>query len=66
MDVLSSNREESEAATELMPADDPTGIGAVGARIGPDALGVQGARIGRNIHNFDEACVLFFCDFRLE
>ncbi|KAK1231000.1 hypothetical protein PQX77_005887 [Marasmius sp. AFHP31] len=48
-------REESEAATELMPSDDPTGIGAVGARIGPDALGVQGARIGRNIHNFDEA-----------
>ncbi|KAL0581296.1 hypothetical protein V5O48_000779 [Marasmius crinis-equi] len=48
-------REESESATELMAAEDPTGLSAGSVRIGPDALGVQGARISRNIHNFDEA-----------
>ncbi|KAG7095065.1 hypothetical protein E1B28_005855 [Marasmius oreades] len=48
-------REESESASELLPADDPSGIATVGGRIGPDALSVQGTRIIRDIHNFDEA-----------
>ncbi|KAK7457102.1 hypothetical protein VKT23_010404 [Stygiomarasmius scandens] len=47
-------REESEAATEL-DANDPAGSSAVGARIGPDVLGVQGHQIGRHIRNFDDA-----------
>ncbi|KAK7062655.1 hypothetical protein VNI00_000143 [Paramarasmius palmivorus] len=48
-------REESESASELMPADDVSSVPAAGIRLGPDALSVQGNRISRNIHNFDEA-----------
>jgi hypothetical protein len=34
-----------------------SGLNTVGARVGQDALGVQGNQIRRYIHSFDDACV---------
>lgn len=58
----STYREESEAASELVaahPESDSThpasSPGALGGRVGPDALNVQGTQISRNIRSFDDA-----------
>ncbi|KAJ3758704.1 Metallo-dependent phosphatase-like protein [Lentinula raphanica] len=48
-------REESEAASELVATEDLSGQATPGLRIGPDALGVQGTQISRNIRSFDDA-----------
>ncbi|TFK34693.1 Metallo-dependent phosphatase-like protein [Crucibulum laeve] len=48
-------REEAESATELVPTDDMGVSSSVGARIGQDALGVSGNRIGRSIRSFADA-----------
>jgi serine/threonine-protein phosphatase 2B catalytic subunit len=47
-------REEAENATELTAGLDTESPG-VGMRLGPDALGVQGNQVRRNIHSFDDA-----------
>jgi len=58
--MLGCYREESENASELMMStEEPSPMAAVGARVGPDALGVQGNQIRRNIHSFDDAYVVF-------
>jgi hypothetical protein len=48
-------REESENASEFA-SDRQTSQGP-GFGLGPDALGVQGIQLKRNIHSFDDACV---------
>ncbi|KAF4566089.1 hypothetical protein EYR40_002095 [Pleurotus pulmonarius] len=48
-------REESENASELVPTGAPSGSASVAARNGPDALGVQGYQIRRQIHSFADA-----------
>lgn len=40
-----------------MVAEDPSGSASMGARLGHDALSVQGDQIGRNISSFAEAYV---------
>ena len=55
-------REEAEGASELAHAHHPQHLpapgpaGPLGARLGPDALGVHG---NQWIRSFDEACVHF-------
>ncbi|KAJ8488250.1 hypothetical protein ONZ45_g14019 [Pleurotus djamor] len=48
-------REEAENASELSPAGEPSGMAAVSARLGQDALGATGLQIRRQIHSFDDA-----------
>ncbi|KAI0056353.1 Metallo-dependent phosphatase [Artomyces pyxidatus] len=49
-------REEAENATELTTGgEEMVGTPSIGARVGPDALGVQGNQIRRYIHSFDDA-----------
>jgi serine/threonine-protein phosphatase 2B catalytic subunit len=48
-------REEAENATELTMEQDMSGMANVAARLGPDALGVQGNQIRRHIRSFDDA-----------
>jgi hypothetical protein len=52
------NREEAESATELT-ALDPAGAPGGAVRLGPDALGVQGNTVRRNIRSFDDAYVFW-------
>ena len=53
-DCYSVNREEAESATEFT-AMDPAGAPGGAVRLGPDALGVQGNTVRRNIRSFDDA-----------
>jgi serine/threonine-protein phosphatase 2B catalytic subunit len=53
--LFSVYREEAETATELTMERDLPGMANVAARLGPDALGVQGNQIRRHIRSFDDA-----------